>query len=157
MKWMNSGFHALDSKSFEIMRVSFGTREDCLYTKCYCEENVYKLCERVPLDQRESFYVVFISNSLKCAPLFAQRAATERPYVMWDYHVVLLDMSNEEKTLVWDLDSTLEFPCEFDEYWNETIRPNGWNIPFEYNRSAVQVLFKMQYNSLFFLNASEKR
>ncbi|EYC10678.1 hypothetical protein Y032_0054g2492 [Ancylostoma ceylanicum] len=116
------------------MRFSFGTREDCDYTKCYCEENVYKLCERIPVNQRSRFFVIFISNPSKCIPLFAQTAAGERPFVMWDYHVVLLEERDNQEPLIWDLDTTLEFPCTFSEYWFGGVRPDGWNIPSEYSR-----------------------
>ncbi|KAJ1347196.1 Protein N-terminal glutamine amidohydrolase [Parelaphostrongylus tenuis] len=111
-----------------------GSREDCDYTKYYCEENVYRLCERIPVDKRQQFLVVFISNPSKCVPLFAQRASTERPFVMWDYHVILLQQIECGVTLIWDLDTLLSFPCSFDEYWNGTLRPPGWNIPENYSR-----------------------
>ncbi|KAK6731788.1 hypothetical protein RB195_007942 [Necator americanus] len=116
------------------MRFSFGAREECDYTSCYCEENVYKLCERVPVDQRSRFFAVFVSNASKCVPLFAQKAAKERPFVLWDYHVVLVEVRDVEESLVWDLDTILEFPCTFDHYWIATVQPEGWNIAPEYKR-----------------------
>ncbi|CAJ0594218.1 unnamed protein product [Cylicocyclus nassatus] len=112
----------------------FGTREECLYTKCYCEENVYKMCERVPINQHQNFFVAFISNSIRCVPLFAQKAAMVRPYVLWDYHVILLEEARNQENLVWDLDTLLEFPCGFDKYWEGTMQPKDWSIPSEYHR-----------------------
>lgn len=34
---------------------------DCVYTPCFCEENAYKLCERLIKEPFE-LYVAFISN-----------------------------------------------------------------------------------------------
>uniref|UniRef100_A0A0K0D9Y9 Protein N-terminal glutamine amidohydrolase n=1 Tax=Angiostrongylus cantonensis TaxID=6313 RepID=A0A0K0D9Y9_ANGCA len=92
------------------------------------------LCERIPVDRRHQFFVVFISNSSRCVPLFSQKASTDRPFVMWDYHVVLLQQIDQGVPLIWDLDTLLSFPCSFDEYWNGTIRPTGWSIPEQYHR-----------------------
>ncbi|KJH45267.1 hypothetical protein DICVIV_08683 [Dictyocaulus viviparus] len=55
-------------------------------------------------------------------------------FVMWDYHVILLQLVETSTSHIWDLDSTLPFPCPFDDYWNETIRPAKWNIPAKYSR-----------------------
>lgn len=35
-----------------------------VYTACYCEENVYKLCEQL-VHQSAELYAVFVSNSHK--------------------------------------------------------------------------------------------
>lgn len=44
-------------------------REDCTYTGCYCEENVYKLIEQLgrrnPTNDLSNLYAVFISNDKK--------------------------------------------------------------------------------------------
>lgn len=116
------------------MSCCLGTREECDYTKCYCEENVYRLCERVPSSERSRFSAVFISNATRCIPLFAQRAAGERPFVVWDYHVVMLEEAEESSNLIWDLDTLLPFPCTFDDYWKAAVQPRDWNIPEEYSR-----------------------
>lgn len=42
------------------------TRENCVYTKCYCEENIYQLCRRVKSSLRPvELLVCFISNPAK--------------------------------------------------------------------------------------------
>ncbi len=50
-------------------------RAECLYAACYCEENVFKLCERlssaVPLDQ---LWAVFVSNPTKSVSACSTRA-----------------------------------------------------------------------------------
>jgi hypothetical protein len=79
---------------------------DCSYTSCFCEENVWKMCERLrdritesravdaPVAARlEDIYAVVVSSLGRCVPLFWQRASTERRHdylVQWDYHVFLL-------------------------------------------------------------------
>ena len=47
------------------------SRSDCTYTSCYCEENIYKLIERLGSGGHgtsislDSLYAVFISNNSK--------------------------------------------------------------------------------------------
>ncbi|XP_066846820.1 protein N-terminal glutamine amidohydrolase isoform X2 [Anser cygnoides] len=83
-------------------------RAACAYTGCYCEENVWKLCDYIrgqgeyPL---EEFYAVFISNERRM-----------------DYHVILLHVSSGEQNFIYDLDTVLPFPCPFDVYSREAFR-----------------------------------
>jgi hypothetical protein len=47
-------------------------RDECTYTSCYCEENVYKLCERLTEKGKVSIdelHVVFLSNPAKKVPV----------------------------------------------------------------------------------------
>lgn len=42
------------------------SKDNCIYTSCYCEENVWKLCEYIlhhKEDEISKYYVVFISNA----------------------------------------------------------------------------------------------
>ncbi|KAK7506032.1 hypothetical protein BaRGS_00002754 [Batillaria attramentaria] len=99
--------------------------EDCTYTSCYCEENVWKLCEHVKLKDPAELnrcYVVFISNKKRQVPLWHQRAS-KRPdrLVIWDYHVVLIYLHQDLGFLVYDLDTELDFPCPFKSYFAQTI------------------------------------
>lgn len=84
----------------------------CKYTPFYCEENVWHLCED------GAGTVVVISSPSRATPLWKQRAAgdTEEP-VFWDYHVILVRDGR-----VFDLDTTLPFPCPLEEYVDETFR-----------------------------------
>nr|XP_015213295.1 PREDICTED: protein N-terminal glutamine amidohydrolase [Lepisosteus oculatus] len=44
------------------------SRQDCIYTSCYCEENVWKLCEHIMTRKQypeDGVYAVFISNERK--------------------------------------------------------------------------------------------
>ena len=56
------------------------------YAPCYCEENVYLLCQELSLrgEEDESFFVVFISNPSQSVALWSQRSATQVGYpVIW--------------------------------------------------------------------------
>uniref|UniRef100_A0A0M3HN95 Protein N-terminal glutamine amidohydrolase n=1 Tax=Ascaris lumbricoides TaxID=6252 RepID=A0A0M3HN95_ASCLU len=77
------------------------------------EENVWKLCERFKSSGllTDKCYVVFISNTDRTVPLWCQRSAVTTPCVVWDYHVIFLQ-ENGTTVLVYDLDSTIKFPCE---------------------------------------------
>lgn len=105
-------------------------KEEFTYTKCYCEENVWHLCNHVRMQQPEnlsSTYAVFISNHHRQIPLWQQKAGHTAPdfLVVWDYHVVFIYKRPEGQSIVYDLDSRLEFPCIFSEYANETFRDDA--------------------------------
>ncbi|XP_050564408.1 protein N-terminal glutamine amidohydrolase isoform X2 [Cygnus atratus] len=100
-------------------------RAACAYTGCYCEENVWKLCDYIrgqgeyPL---EEFYAVFISNERRMIPLWKQKSGHGDEPVVWDYHVILLHVSSGELNFIYDLDTVLPFPCPFDVYSMEAFR-----------------------------------
>uniref|UniRef100_A0A0X3NV35 Protein N-terminal glutamine amidohydrolase n=1 Tax=Schistocephalus solidus TaxID=70667 RepID=A0A0X3NV35_SCHSO len=100
-------------------------RDICVYTPQYCEENVYKLLENIEIASESDFYAVFISNPKKQVPLFCQRKGDENEdnLVLWDYHVIAIRWL-PTSSLVYDLDTTLDFPTSFKNYWNNAIRPN---------------------------------
>ncbi|DBA95842.1 TPA: Protein N-terminal glutamine amidohydrolase [Trebouxia sp. C0004] len=88
---------------------------DCVYTPCFCEENAYKLCEQL-CKRCAHFHVAFISNPARQVPLWQQRASQRSDgFVLWDYHVIVLE-EGEKDCLVWDLDTTLPFPCTLLAY-----------------------------------------
>ena len=62
-------------------------KESCTYTSCYCEENVYKLTEKIVKESSEnsdSYKVLFLSNQTEAFPIWKMRLGD---FVMWDYHV----------------------------------------------------------------------
>ncbi|XP_033981218.1 protein N-terminal glutamine amidohydrolase isoform X2 [Trematomus bernacchii] len=98
------------------------SREKCEYTSCYCEENVWCLCEffrREDAAQLEDMFVVFISNENRTVPLWRQTSGRGGQPVVWDYHVVLLQARS---SVVYDLDSELPFPCSLKRYSSEALR-----------------------------------
>ncbi|GAB1299383.1 Protein N-terminal glutamine amidohydrolase [Apodemus speciosus] len=67
------------------------TRDACVYSSCYCEENIWKLCEYIKTHNQyplEECYAVFISNEKKMVsvPIWKQQARPENGPVIWDYH-----------------------------------------------------------------------
>ncbi|KAH9283057.1 Protein N-terminal glutamine amidohydrolase [Echinococcus granulosus] len=93
------------------------SRDDCIYTSHYCEENVYKLVETIKLrDSPAEVYAIFISNRSKKVPLFFQKSGhPPEGLLVWF----------DRTFWVYDLDTTLEFPCEVTRYWSKAIRPNS--------------------------------
>ena len=45
-----------------------------------------------------------------------QRAARANQPVVWDYHVILVEVRAASTVLVWDLDTVLPFPCPLNDY-----------------------------------------
>uniref|UniRef100_A0A804PZQ0 Protein N-terminal glutamine amidohydrolase n=1 Tax=Zea mays TaxID=4577 RepID=A0A804PZQ0_MAIZE len=66
------------------------------HTPCYCEENVYMLCNElirtgVADPAGTDLYVVFISNEEKKVPLWHQKAGhSDDGFICWDYHVICI-------------------------------------------------------------------
>ncbi|XP_026155818.1 protein N-terminal glutamine amidohydrolase [Mastacembelus armatus] len=111
-------------------------RENCVYTSCYCEENVWKLCEFVRMErtaQLEQMSVVFISNENRMVPLWKQKSGRDKQPVIWDYHVILMQVGHQSDSLVYDLDSELSFPCSLKLYAAQALRSDR-NIKPEYHR-----------------------
>ncbi|KAF9566342.1 hypothetical protein CPC08DRAFT_814909 [Agrocybe pediades] len=144
-----------------------------VYTRCYCEENVYLLCDQFLKDtsvtERWEAYAVFISNENKTAALWYQKAArVEGNPVIWDYHVILvLRPRNEADTLesldsgslsaqyeadqsgswVYDFDTTLPVPCQWEDYLSLTF-PEGLLPAYESKFRVVPgVLFLQHFAS----------
>ncbi|CAO2831715.1 unnamed protein product [Amaranthus hypochondriacus] len=101
------------------------------HTRCYCEENVYRLCKKlcsagIADSEGSDLFVVFISNDKKQIPLWHQKASHRADgVILWDYHVICVQRKADEKSAqVWDLDSTLPFPSPLTSYISETFRPS---------------------------------
>eukprot|EP01080_Neovahlkampfia_damariscottae_P000810 gene810-9060_t len=91
-------------------------REELIFTDCYCEENIYKLCEKIKKTQPENlkfFNVVFISSEDERVPIWNQNE--KNSLTIWDYHVILI-FDYKKHTLVYDLSSQLDFPINFKDY-----------------------------------------
>ncbi|XP_033127443.1 protein N-terminal glutamine amidohydrolase-like isoform X1 [Anneissia japonica] len=99
---------------------------DCIYTSCYCEENVWKLCEKLRdegrLQQLQDVSAIFISNDAKKIPLWEQKCVDEGQVVVWDYHVILVHQEAGAESQVYDLDTRLPFPCRFKYYLEMALR-----------------------------------
>lgn len=103
----------------------------CMYTACYCEENVWKLCDLTRACQPELLphcFVAFVSNRRQAVPIWCQKSSSRADGMsVWDYHVIFLyspPPSRLRPCLIYDLDTTLHFPEEFDTYVREAFRPH---------------------------------
>ncbi|KAL3856825.1 hypothetical protein ACJMK2_011539 [Sinanodonta woodiana] len=110
--------------------------QDCVYTSCFCEENVWKLCEHVQQncpEHQKNCFCVFISNLEKKIPLWCQKSSSEEDgLVIWDYHVIFVYKS-KDKCIVYDMDTSLPFPCDIEEYLSKAIRSDA-HIKKEFHR-----------------------
>lgn len=105
-------------------------KSDCVYTSCYCEENVWFLCQRALTHKQShpscawSFFAVFISNPTESVVLWKQQSSSAPANMtVWDYHVILVAKNSQtHASLVFDLDTTLDFPCSASCYLDEAIR-----------------------------------
>ncbi|EKM83021.1 hypothetical protein AGABI1DRAFT_34630 [Agaricus bisporus var. burnettii JB137-S8] len=147
-----------------------GLPADLVYTRCYCEENVYLLCEdfmnRKDVCERWNIWVVFISNETKTVALWDQKVAREPGApVLWDYHVILVlepteafkaansDCKNESQTArswVYDFDTLITpVPCtwlgEPFDWWHCTS-PNDKDCD---SIDYIARTFPRQENSMF--------
>mmetsp|Transcript_9431 Transcript_9431/g.12328 ORF Transcript_9431/g.12328 Transcript_9431/m.12328 type:complete len:135 (-) Transcript_9431:274-678(-) len=105
-------------------------RESCEYTRQYCEENVWHLC-RSFLEEHPAVpaFAVWVSNPSRTVAVWQQKiSADEDTPVVWDYHVVLLADCGEQR-YIFDLDTTLPFPCEASFYNARAFRPEAMLQP----------------------------
>uniref|UniRef100_A0A8C5KW33 Protein N-terminal glutamine amidohydrolase n=1 Tax=Jaculus jaculus TaxID=51337 RepID=A0A8C5KW33_JACJA len=115
--------------------------EACCYVHvpcagCLYEENIWKLCEYIKTHSQyslEDCYAVFISNEKKMVPIWKQQARPGNGPVIWDYHVVLVHVSGEGQSFVYDLDTVLPFPCPFDVYIEDALKSND-DIHLQFRR-----------------------
>ncbi|XP_019713719.1 protein N-terminal glutamine amidohydrolase isoform X2 [Hippocampus comes] len=115
-------------------------RDDCAYSSCYCEENVWKLCESVRTERSaplQELFVVFISNDNRTVPLWKQKSASGEQPVIWDYHVVLLHVPAGSEAAVYDLDSVLPFPCPLKLYATRALRSDRGVRPAYHRKLRV--------------------
>ncbi|GJE98128.1 N-terminal glutamine amidase-domain-containing protein [Phanerochaete sordida] len=126
---------------------------DHVYTRCYCEENIYTLADALNRTVASAddtgvawdAYVVFVSNHQKTVALWHQKA--REGVVVWDYHVVLLLRArialgksappDGETTEAWvyDFDSCAPVPCLWQDYMRATFPyafSGRWEVPAQY-------------------------
>lgn len=131
---------------------------DFVHTPFYCEENVYLLCKKlcsigIADTQGSDLFVVFISNENKQIPLWHQKASNRADgVILWDYHVICVQKKDGDTHLVWDLNSSLPFPCPLATYVSETVRPSFQLF------SEFQRFFRVVHAPLFLRHfASDRR
>lgn len=102
--------------------------EECVYTSCYCEENVYKFIEKYS-HHFDDVYAVFITNPRKHCVIWCQKLSDEPSVtpVCWDYHVIVIAKKSSQ-SLVFDLDTVLPFPCLLESYTAQCFQPSASEI-----------------------------
>eukprot|EP01105_Mastigella_eilhardi_P010853 TRINITY_DN2513_c0_g2_i1.p1 TRINITY_DN2513_c0_g2~~TRINITY_DN2513_c0_g2_i1.p1 ORF type:complete len:207 (-),score=44.44 TRINITY_DN2513_c0_g2_i1:1561-2124(-) len=98
------------------------------YTFCYCEENVHQLCRALVAggSAEAECFAVWCSNAAQKVPFWNRR---DGGCVVWDYHVFCAvrrpaGQQGAASTLVYDPDAPLlPFPCPFERYCAEVLRP----------------------------------
>ncbi|CAG7832030.1 unnamed protein product [Allacma fusca] len=103
----------------------------CTYTPCYCEENVWKMCDRIRTEypaEIDYCHVAFISNPKRMVPMWRQKSGkNEEKLALWDYHVILF-YNPDDRCVVYDMDSDLPFPTHFHK--RHMVREDGsWIKP----------------------------
>ena len=97
--------------------------DECKYTSCYCEENVYQFISAFS-DKTDDIYAVFVSNKKKQTLVWHQKTSSPSEPVCWDYHVICV-ARHGSSWFVYDLDTTLSFPSLFHDYLKSAFRPDG--------------------------------
>ncbi|CAN8026233.1 unnamed protein product [Ixodes persulcatus] len=108
--------------------LSIPAADECVYTACYCEENVWKLCELTRATQPELLAqcsVVFVSNRRGAVPIWCQKSGSDSTGLsVWDYHVFFVYRPADGRPCqVYDLDTTLDFPVDFAVYVEHSFHP----------------------------------
>jgi len=104
--------------------------DDAEYAPFYCEENVWRLCERLTEQAIPDVHAVFVANEDGSVAVWSQRASQHpEGLTVWDYHVVALARP-EGAWHVFDLDCTAgsELPVE---QWLAASFPLAGVIPPE--------------------------
>lgn len=101
-------------------------KSECVYTSCYCEENVYKLAEDFLKNGLGASFAVFVSNDAKSVPILKQKSSSKsNGMVVWDYHVIFVHKCkcSGNISLVYDLDTQLKFPEVGTNYLDQSFLP----------------------------------
>ena len=85
------------------------TKHDYKYQAFYCEENIWQLAKQRDESDGE---VWFIINPDKRIATAMQQAATNHPFIVWDYHVIYYSPTEG----IFDLDTLCHFPSKPLEY-----------------------------------------
>ncbi|XP_065222120.1 protein N-terminal glutamine amidohydrolase isoform X2 [Planococcus citri] len=101
----------------------------------FSEENVWQLCKQLVKQEKSGneCYCVFISNSKRAIHLWKQKCATEKNFVIWDYHVITVYGNRKHGYHVLDLDTRLSFPVPFKQYASEALKSEETIMP-DYKR-----------------------
>jgi hypothetical protein len=100
------------------------------YTALFCEENIWQLVQVLIKEGRpvEQLEVALLCNQQGHLALRSQKLAPPGEYIVWDYHVILIDREHAE---VYDFDTRLDFPVSISAYLSSTL-PDPSIVPEAY-------------------------
>ena len=130
-------------------------RESCSYTECFCEENVYKFIE-ANQNEIDSLYAIIITNEAKYCPIWCQKSSNSPSTpVFWDYHAIV-GQKLHGQALVYDCDTTLDFPCGLSKYFSSAFRPSP-EMAHHLKESGIEQQFRLIKGSDFLEHFSSDR
>jgi hypothetical protein len=103
---------------------------DYPYTALFCEENIWKLLQILTGQGRSpaQLEVILLCNQQGHLAIRNQKLAPLGEYIVWDYHVILVDREHET---IYDFDSRLDFPVSISRYLSSTL-PDPSIVPEHY-------------------------
>lgn len=142
---------------------------------------MWKLCELLHNQKEQGtthdsqLFTVFISSPEKRTPFWFQKT-NPRNVVVWDYHVILIQKFQQQEqqrneSLVFDLDTVLDFPCPFREYignsllttlalkqrMRDTDENRKNHIMNQYIQMFNRIRFRIVSSKMFYENFSSDR
>ena len=123
---------------------------NCLYTSQFCEENIWHLCQQICADGNfTQSEVIFLSNTNKQIAVYSQQAVPAHQAIIWDYHVIL-KTNYQNKTVIFDFDSRLSFPCLINDYLSNSLPAH---IPSQF-KTQFRLISAELYLTHFFSDRS---
>lgn len=102
-------------------------RERYLYQSCYCEENIWHLCQRPEFLNSD---VIIMASRGGFFPILHQRGAeTPQTPLLWDYHVVLLWRDERGDHYVLDFDTSMSFCTPAEWYFRQALLDERLLVP----------------------------
>ncbi len=96
-------------------------KNTCLYTPLFCEENIWQLINSLYMNHyAKPIEVLFIINQNSSIALFDQNQSNFNEPVIWDYHVILVALKNNQP-VIFDFDSRCDFPTKINDYFELTF------------------------------------
>lgn len=143
--------------------------EECIFTDCYCEENVWKLIENISEklfsnNSEWDGFAVIISNENKRVPFWHQNRLNS--ICLWDYHVIFILQHKQhlQQVLVYDLSSQLSkkiFPIPFNEYIQQSLLTNFYVSNPQARQEVLELLYKTKFRIIpakeYFIHFSSDR
>jgi len=109
-------------------------KQDYIYTPYFCEENIWQLCrsfisQGIDKDQLD---ILFLSNNKKQIVLLNQQLGSPGEVVVWDYHVILKYCPDAYTSMIFDFDTRLPFPVDWQRYQLATF-PDPRQLDSDYH------------------------